>query len=103
VLRSFLWWVPLGLGAQGVVILAVSSFNALHEPARAMRLSVVRLFLLTVPLAWLGGVLGGVEGIFIGLFLANVAVGLVAWGALRRRLDGLSMEAHEAGSVRPKV
>ncbi|WP_234249914.1 MATE family efflux transporter [Billgrantia desiderata] len=103
VLRSFLWWVPLGLGAQGVVILAVSSFNALHEPARAMRLSVVRLFLLTVPLAWLGGVLGGVEGIFIGLFLANVAVGLVAWGALRRRLDGLSMETHEAGSVRPKV
>lgn len=103
VLRSFLWWVPLGLGAQGVVILAVSSFNALHEPARAMRLSVVRLFLLTVPLAWLGGVLGGVEGIFIGLFLANVAVGLVAWGALRRRLAGLPMEANEAGSVRPKV
>ncbi|MCC5884725.1 MAG: MATE family efflux transporter [Halomonas sp.] len=86
VLRSFLWWVPLGLGAQGVVILAVSSFNALHEPARAMRLSVIRLFLLTVPLAWLGGVLGGAQGIFIGLFVANVLVGLVAWRILRRRL-----------------
>ncbi len=89
VLSSFLWWVPLGLGAQGVVILAVSSFNALHEPARAMRLSVIRLFLLTVPFAWLGGTLGGTRGIFVGLFVANVLVGLVAWRILRRRLDAL--------------
>ncbi|WP_234283498.1 MULTISPECIES: MATE family efflux transporter [unclassified Halomonas] len=93
VLRSFLWWVPLGLGAQGVVILAVSSFNALHEPARAMRLSVIRLFLLTVPLAWLGGVLASTRGIFVGLFLANALVGMVAWRALRRRLDAMRAEA----------
>lgn len=91
VLRSFLWWVPLGLGAQGVVILAVSSLNALHEPGRAMRLSVIRLFLLTVPLAWLGGTLGGPQGVFIGLFVANVLVGLVAWRLLHRRLDGVRL------------
>ncbi|WP_206022519.1 MATE family efflux transporter [Billgrantia bachuensis] len=89
VLRDFLWWVPLGLGAQGVVILAVSSFNALHEPSRAMRLSVIRLFLLTVPLAWVGSVIGDTRGIFVGLFLANVLVGLVAWRTLRRRLDAM--------------
>ncbi|MGQ4877085.1 MATE family efflux transporter [Billgrantia sp. LNSP4103-1] len=93
VLRQFLWWVPLGLGAQGVVILAVSSFNALHEPSRAMRLSIFRLFLLTVPLAWLGGAVGGIQGIFIGLFLANVLVGLVAWHTLRRRLDAMRSAA----------
>jgi putative MATE family efflux protein len=96
VLRSFLWWVPLGLGAQGVVILAVSSFNALHEPARAMRLSIVRLFLLTVPLAWLGGVMGGTQGIFIGLFLANVLVGALAWRTLVSRLDAMPSTVHQA-------
>ena len=87
VLRSFLWWVPLGLGAQGVVILAVSSLNALHEPGRAMRLSIIRLFVLTVPLAWLGGVLAGPTGIFIGMFIANALVGLVAWRLIHRRLQ----------------
>jgi putative MATE family efflux protein len=98
VLRAFLWWVPLGLGAQGVVILAVSSLNALHEPARAMRLSVIRLFVLTVPLAWLGGVLGGTTGIFIGMLLANGVVALVAWQQIRRRLDAARCSAESAAS-----
>ncbi|MCG6656938.1 MATE family efflux transporter [Halomonas campisalis] len=87
VLRSFLWWVPLGLGAQGVVILAVSSLNALHEPARAMRLSVIRLFVLSVPLAWLGGWLIGTSGIFLGMLIANAVMAMLAWWQLRRRLD----------------
>ncbi|WP_300272192.1 MATE family efflux transporter [Halomonas sp.] len=83
VLRAFLWLVPLGLGAQGVVILAVSSCNALHRPARAMRLSVVRLFVLSVPLAWLGGRLGGTTGIFAGMLLANLLMAMVAWWQVR--------------------
>ncbi|MDI5890546.1 MATE family efflux transporter [Halomonas rhizosphaerae] len=86
VLRSFLWLVPLGLGAQGVVILAVSSFNALHRPARAMRLSVVRLFALTVPLAWLGGRLAGSTGVFAGMLAANLLVALLAWRQIRAEL-----------------
>ncbi|WP_163557469.1 MATE family efflux transporter [Halomonas sp. NO4] len=86
VLRTFLWWVPLGLGAQGVVILSVSSLNALHEPGRAMRLSVIRLFVLTVPLAWLGGRLAGPTGVFVGMLLANALVALVAWWQIRERL-----------------
>ena len=83
VLRTFLWLVPLGLGAQGVVILAVSSCNALHRPARAMRLSVVRLFVLSVPLAWLGGRLAGTTGIFSGMLVANLLMALVAWWQIR--------------------
>ncbi|MDN3556314.1 hypothetical protein [Halomonas maura] len=87
-LRRFLWLVPLGLGAQGVVILAVSSLNALHRPALAMRLSVIRLFVLTVPLAWLGGHLAGPGGIFAGLLAANLLMALVAWEQLRAVLRG---------------
>ncbi len=86
VLRSFLWLVPLGLGAQGVVILAVSSFNALHRPARAMRLSVVRLFALTVPLAFLGGRLAGSTGVFAGMLAANLLIALLAWWQIRAEL-----------------
>ncbi|XKE43872.1 MATE family efflux transporter [Halomonas organivorans] len=91
VLRTFLWLVPLGLGAQGVVILSVSSLNALHRPALAMRLSVVRLFLLTVPLAWLGGWLGGPAGIFAGLLAANLLMAGLAWWQFRLVLDQSSV------------
>ncbi|HSH57566.1 MAG TPA: MATE family efflux transporter, partial [Halomonas sp.] len=83
VLRHFLWLVPLGLGAQGVVILAVSSCNALHRPSRAMRLSVVRLFVLSVPLAWLGGRLADTTGVFAGMLTANLLMALVAWWQIR--------------------
>ncbi|GAA0570468.1 MATE family efflux transporter [Halomonas salifodinae] len=84
VLRAFLWLVPLGLGAQGVVILGVSSLNAMHRPRAAMGLSLVRLFGLFVPLAWLGGHLAGPMGIFAGMLVANLAIGLIAWWRLRR-------------------
>nr|WP_298375981.1 MATE family efflux transporter [uncultured Halomonas sp.] len=86
VLRLFLWWVPLGLGAQGVVILTNSSFNALHQPRRALELSVVRLFVLFVPLAWLGGHLGGPLGIFLGMMSANLIMAAISWHQMRRTL-----------------
>ncbi|SHF12738.1 putative efflux protein, MATE family [Modicisalibacter ilicicola DSM 19980] len=86
VLRLFLWLVPLGLGAQGVVILANSSFNALHRPRRALELSVVRLFVLFVPLAWLGGQLAGPLGIFLGMMSANFVMALISWWQMRRTL-----------------
>ncbi|QEA39840.1 MATE family efflux transporter [Pistricoccus aurantiacus] len=83
VLRIFIWLVPLGLGAQGVIILSVSSLNAMHRPRKAMLLSLIRLFVLYVPLSWLGGKLVGIEGIFGGMLAANLIMGLVAWGYIR--------------------
>ncbi len=102
VLRTFLWLVPLGLGAQGVVILAVSSCNALHRPARAMRLSVTRLFLLLVPLAWLGGRLAGPVGVFAGMLAANGLMAIVAWWQVRRLLRQVSTPGEAAESTTTK-
>ncbi|MFD2437076.1 hypothetical protein [Modicisalibacter luteus] len=86
-LRTFLWLVPLGLGAQGVVILTNSSFNALHRPRRALVLSVIRLFVLFVPLAWLGGRLAGPMGIFAGMLGANVIMAVISWRQIRSVLS----------------
>ena len=102
VLRTFLWLVPLGLGAQGVVILAVSSCNALHRPARAMRLSVTRLFLLLVPLAWLGGRLAGTTGVFAGMLAANGLMAGVAWWQVRRLLREVATRGEAAESTTTK-
>ncbi|KXS39088.1 MAG: MATE efflux family protein [Halomonadaceae bacterium T82-2] len=85
-LRWYLWLVPLGLGAQGVVILTNSSFNALHRPRHALVLSVVRLFVLTVPLAWLGGRLAGPVGIFAGMLGANLLMAMLSAWRMRRHL-----------------
>ena len=80
---TYLWLIPAALGAQGVIILANSSLNALHKPRRAMMLSLVRLFALLVPLAWLGGALYGVIGIFAGVATSYLLMGGISYLALR--------------------
>jgi putative MATE family efflux protein len=88
-IRSFIWILPLGYGLQGIVILTNSSFNALHLPLRALALSVVRLFVFYVPMAWLGGKLFGVLGVYSGALLANVLIASVAYFWFNRTLNQL--------------
>lgn len=82
----FIWIVPLGYGVQGITILTNSSFNALHQPAKALWLSLIRLFLFYVPFAWLGGQLFDIKGLFIGCVLANICTGVVAWRWYHREI-----------------
>ncbi|MEP4891656.1 MAG: MATE family efflux transporter [Aliiglaciecola sp.] len=75
----FLYIVPLGYGLQGVVILTNSSFNAMHQPISALLLSVVRLFLFFVPLAYVGSRLLDIHGMFFGIIVANLCTAIVAY------------------------
>ncbi|MGB0732862.1 MAG: MATE family efflux transporter [Pontibacterium sp.] len=71
--------VPIGFGFQATTFLTASSFNALHQPLRAMRISVTRLFLLYVPLGWIGSHFWGLEGMFVCLVVANALTAATAW------------------------
>lgn len=74
----FMWILPLGYGLQGIIILTNSSFNALHKPMVALWLSIIRLFIFYVPLAYLGSYLYGIPGFFIGALLANLFMAIVS-------------------------
>jgi MATE family, multidrug efflux pump len=54
-------------------------FNAIGKPFCASVLYVLRFAVLMIPLAWLGQNLIGINGIFIGISVANLLTGLVAW------------------------
>lgn len=88
----FIWILPLGYGLQGIIILTNSSFNALHLPMRALVLSIIRLFVFYVPLAWLGGQLFGVLGVYGGGLLANFCVALIALYLFNQSLNGLQQQ-----------
>ncbi len=79
IIKALLWILPLSYGGQGIVVLAVSTLNAMHQPARATALSALRLLLLYLPLTWLGGHLGGIYGVFIGAAVANLLIGAAAY------------------------
>jgi Na+-driven multidrug efflux pump len=90
-IRYFIWILPLGYGLQGIIILTNSSFNALHLPLNALQLSVIRLFVFYVPFAYIGGLLGGVVGVFVGGLIANVFTSCLAYSWFKRKLAALTL------------
>ncbi len=88
--RDLLWHyllvVPISYGFQGVVMMLVSALNALHEPLRAFQWSFMRLFMFTLPCAWLGGEYYAIEGLFVGIGVGNIIGGVLGYlYALRLR------------------
>ncbi|MDO6562912.1 MATE family efflux transporter [Amphritea sp. 1_MG-2023] len=81
--------VPLGFGFQAVTFLTASSFNALHQPIRAMRISIFRLFCLYVPLGLLGNYIADLLGMFIGFVIANMCTAAMAYWWMNRYLNRL--------------
>lgn len=86
-IRLFLMVVPLGYGLQGVIILTNSSFNAIHKPMSALLLSVVRLFVLFVPISYLGSRLYALPGLFWAGVLANLVTASLAFLWFKRLLQ----------------
>ncbi|MDA0150348.1 MATE family efflux transporter [Vibrio sp. LaRot3] len=78
-LWHYLLVVPFGYGFQGIMMMLVSGLNALHEPMRAFRWSAARLFFFTLPLAWVGGELYQIEGIFVGIAVGNILGGILGY------------------------
>lgn len=90
----YLWIVPVSYGAHGAAAQVTAMFNAFQQPLRSSSIFVLRLFVFTLPLAFLGSHLMGVAGIFAGIsvsnFLVAVVAALMARQALRRlRASGL--------------
>ncbi|SIS99069.1 MATE family efflux transporter [Neptunomonas antarctica] len=78
--------VPLGFGMQAVIFLSASTLNALHQPLRAMRISILRLFVFFIPMAWIANEVWGLQGMFVAFVLANSAASLVAYRVVSQLL-----------------
>lgn len=85
----YLLFVSVSYGAQGVFQLISSAFNALNKPLHAAGLSILRVFVLYVPLAALGSFWFGLKGIFAAVTLANLVVGVVSYFWMRGSLKTL--------------
>ena len=100
VATQYLWIVPVSYGMAGIIMVANASFNGLGKPIPATLISVTRMVIVYLPLAYLGKVLWGVPGIFAAAALSNVAVGGAAalWslGAARRRCTTAAVAADAA-------
>lgn len=99
-IELFIWILPLGYGFQGIIILTNSSFNALHKPMVALALSIVRLFVCYVPIAYLGSYLYGLIGFFVGGVIGNLLMAFISYFLFSRQFttDAFTIESKEAST-----
>ncbi len=62
----------------GALQTVTNSLNALHKPLRSLVLSLLRMFVLYVPFAFLGSTVWGLTGVWWAGFGANMVAGVIA-------------------------
>ncbi|MEE9693603.1 MATE family efflux transporter [Aeromonas hydrophila] len=85
----YLHLVPIGYGFQGMVMLLASALNGVRASSVSFLFNGLRLFVFLLPGAWLGAKLGGEQGIYLGILVANLAAGTLAWWYARHRFERL--------------
>ncbi|MBI9072507.1 MAG: MATE family efflux transporter [Melioribacteraceae bacterium] len=75
--------VSWGYGFQSILRISQTAFNVLNKPFNSTVLMILQMFILYVPLAYLGSYLLGVKGIFASALISNLLAGLTAYFWLR--------------------
>jgi putative MATE family efflux protein len=84
----FLMIVPISYGTYGMVMVMNASFNGMGKPMPAVHISVGRMVVIYLPLAFIAERLFGVAGIFGAYMAANILTGLVAYLWARSSVKG---------------
>ncbi len=79
VAKLFMWIAPISYGAYGLVMAMNASFNGLGDPIPAVGISVGRMLVLYVPLAFVGMHYFDAAGIFAAYAVANIVSGVLAY------------------------
>ena len=86
VAMDYLWIVPVSYGAYGLVMSVNAGFNGMGHPAPGVWISVLRVIIVFLPLAFLGRWLFGLPGLFAASTISNLLMGLVGFTWLGRQI-----------------
>lgn len=86
IIMLYLWIVPIGYALFGVFQISTITLNVLNKPVPAAILMVIQMFVLYIPLAYVGSYLFGLTGIFGAIVLAYSLTGMASHFVLKRVL-----------------
>ena len=92
----FLHIVPISYGMYGISALANSMFNALGKPLHASLVIILHLFVFVLPLAYLGSIIYGLKGTFVGIAVGHGVIGIIAYLMIRKSLVRIDADRESA-------
>ena len=94
VAADYLWIMAISYGGYGLVMSTCAAFNGMGQPGPGLIISVTRVVVLFLPLAWVGKMWFGLHGIFAASAFSNIAVAVIGfiWLGHRIRRAGESVE-----------
>jgi putative MATE family efflux protein len=79
----YLTIAPISYGTYGMVMVMNASFNGMGKPMPAVHISVSRMAVIYIPLAFIANRLFGITGIFAAYAVANIIMGIIAYAWAR--------------------
>jgi len=86
---TYLRIVAIAYGMKGMIMLGAEMLNVMRRPLLSAALNIGQMFVLFIPLAWIGSSLFEINGIFIALALSLLIGAFAARGITRRAINGL--------------
>jgi Na+-driven multidrug efflux pump len=79
VAQNYLWIMAVSYGGYGMVMAMCAAFNGVGFPMPGLAISLSRVIIIFLPLAFVGQWLIGLNGIFIASALSNLLLGVAAY------------------------
>ena len=79
-ITPYFYIVPATIFAYGFVFVSAAGLNAIGRPIYGLIYTIIRSLVLYIGLIYLGVSLGGLKGAFVGLAVANLISGFIAFG-----------------------
>lgn len=92
VTRLYLYIMPLGICFYGVLIIINTAFNSAHKTHKTLIVCLIRSLACYAPLAWIGGYIYGLPGLFVGAVIGNCLAVLIARSMLKPVYDNLESD-----------
>jgi putative MATE family efflux protein len=91
--------MPVGICFYGVLIVYNTAFNAAHQSKKTLYVSLCRVFLCYTPMAWVGGLVLDITGLFIGAVVGNGVAALIGWYVVKKTYKDI--DSHDTFKLVP--
>jgi putative MATE family efflux protein len=84
---TYLWIVTVSYGAHGIVMSMNAAFNGIGQPVPGVIISVCRVIVVFLPLAFMGRYLLDLPGLFAAATISNLLMGAIAFHWLGAKIS----------------